>query len=95
MSFAVYIMVSGRNGTLYIGQTDDLWRRVSEHKAHSIPGFTAKYDVTRLVWFEGFESRDEARLRERAMKKWNRRWKLELIERSNPDWRDLYQATPL
>ncbi len=93
--FFVYILASQRNGTLYIGQTDDLWRRVAEHKAHQLPGFTAKYDVTILVHFEGFETRDEARLREKQLKEWKRAWKLTLIERSNPDWRDLYQSQAL
>ena len=72
MAFFVYILANRRNGTLYIGQTDDLWRRVAEHEAHAIPGFTAKYGVTRLVWYEGYETREEARLRESQMKKWNR-----------------------
>jgi putative endonuclease len=95
MTFCVYDLASGRNGTLYIGQTDDLWRRVAEHKAHTLPGFTAKYGVTRLVLYEGYETRDEARLRERRMKKWNRAWKIELIERFNPGWRDLFESVAL
>jgi putative endonuclease len=95
LTFFAYIMASRRNGTLYIGQTDDLWRRVSEHKTHALPGFTDKYSVTRLVWYEAHESRDHARLRERAMKKWNRAWKLELIERFNPEWRDLFEDETL
>lgn len=92
VSFFVYILASERNGTLYIGQTDDLWRRVSDHKAHQLPGFTAKYRVTRLVWYADFESREQARIREKQMKKWNRAWKLRLIEESNPDWTDLFDT---
>ncbi len=95
MAFAVYILASKRNGTLYIGHTDDLHRRVSEHKAHHFPGFTAKYDVTMLVWFEEHDSREAAFTRERQMKSWRRVWKLELIEHSNPDWRDLFADSEL
>jgi putative endonuclease len=91
MPFHVYILASKRNGTLYIGSTDDLWRRTTEHKAHSLPGFTAKYDVTRLVWFEEHETRENAFVRERRMKEWRRAWKLRLIEAANPDWRDLFE----
>jgi putative endonuclease len=88
--FYVYILASRRNGTLYIGHTDDLIRRVTQHREHLIPSFTARYDVVGLVWWEPHGSRDEAFRRERAMKKWRRGWKLELIERFNPEWRDLY-----
>ncbi len=91
MSFWVYILASKRNGTLYLGHTDDLYRRVIEHKAHAIPGFTSKYGVTRLVWFEEHASREEAFTRERRMKVWRRAWKIELIERFNPGWRDLFE----
>ena len=91
MSFFVYILASRRNGTLYIGQTDDLWRRVTDHKAHTLPGFTAKYGVTNLVWYDDFETREQAWMRERQMKKWNRAWKLRLIEEANPDWNDLFK----
>ena len=90
MAFTVYILASGRNGTLYIGHTDDLYNRMVEHRAHHFAGFTAKYDVTRLVWFEDHDSRESAFTRERQMKKWRRVWKLELIERRNPQWRDLF-----
>ena len=91
MAFYVYILASQRNGTLYIGSTDDLYRRVTEHKAHSFGRFTAKYDVVKLVYQEAQESREDAFLRERRMKKWRRAWKLELIERFNPAWRDLFE----
>jgi putative endonuclease len=91
MAFYVYILASQRNGTLYLGHTDDLNRRVIEHKTHALPGFTDKYGVTQLVWFETYETREEAFTRERRMKRWRRVWKLELIERANPTWRDLFE----
>jgi putative endonuclease len=90
MSFYVYILASRRNGTLYIGMTDHLARRVWEHRSRGIPGFTTKYGVKVLVWYELHESRETAFQRERQLKKWNRAWKLQLIERLNPKWRDLY-----
>jgi len=89
MSFFVYILASRRNGTLYVGMTDNLARRVWEHKSGAVPGFTRKYGVKILVWYEVHESRESAFQRERQLKKWNRAWKLELIERTNPSWRDL------
>jgi putative endonuclease len=90
MSFYVYIVASRPYGTLYIGHTDDLARRVFEHREKVRPGFTARYGVTRLVWFETFESREGAFRRERQMKEWRRKWKIELIEEMNPRWDDLY-----
>ena len=87
--FYVYIMASRRNGTLYIGQTDNLNRRVFEHKSGAVPGHTARYGVKTLVWFEAHESRETALTREKRMKKWNREWKLALVEMDNPDWEDL------
>jgi putative endonuclease len=89
MSFFVYILASRRNGTLYVGMTDDLVRRVWEHKVGAVPGFTRKYGVKKLVWYEVHESRESAFIRERQIKKWNRAWKLELIEKFDPEWRDL------
>jgi len=89
MSFYVYILASRRNGTLYIGLTDNLARRVWEHQSGAIPGFTKKYGVKMLVWYELHDSRESAFQRERQLKKWNRAWKLKLIERRNPTWRDL------
>ena len=92
MSFFVYILASAPYGTLYIGSTDDLAKRVYEHKEKVRPrAFTAKYDVTRLVWFETFEERENAFRRERQMKEWRRKWKIELIEAENPTWADLYE----
>jgi len=89
MSFFVYILASRRNGTLYIGMTDNLVARVWQHQSGLIPGFTRKYGVKTLVWYEVHETRDAAILRERQLKKWQRHWKLELIERQNPTWHDL------
>ena len=89
MAFFVYIRASKRNGTLYIGSTDNLMKRVWLHRNEIIPGFTKDYGVKQLVWYEAHETRESALLRERRMKKWNRKWKLELIEGSNPGWRDL------
>jgi putative endonuclease len=90
MAFFVYILASKRNGTLYIGSTEGLTNRVAEHKAGTRAGFTSKYGVHILVHYEQFETREGAFRRERQMKKWNRAWKLELIERFNPGWLDLY-----
>ena len=90
--FYVYILASRRNGTLYTGSTDDLAKRVWEHKNKIIKGFTSKYGVDRLVWFETCDTREEAFLRERRIKEWKRAWKLELIEKTNPDWNDLFET---
>jgi len=86
----VYILASGRNGTLYIGVTSDLVKRVWEHKNDLVRGFTSRYAVHALVWFERHDVMESAIAREKAIKEWKRRWKIELIERENPDWRDLY-----
>ena len=90
--FWVYILASRRNGTLYIGSTDDLGQRVWRHKTKAISGFTAKYDVTTLVWSEAHDTRQSAFTRERQMKEWKRAWKIALVEKHNPEWRDLYEA---
>jgi putative endonuclease len=87
--FFVYILASRRNGTLYVGVTNDLSRRIAEHKAKLVPGFTRKYGVDKLVHIDTFQSILEARAYERALKRWKRSWKLELIEKGNPEWRDL------
>ena len=89
-TYYVYLLASRRNGTLYVGSTDDLSRRIWEHKQKLTPGFTSAYDVTILVWHERYERLIEARHREYAIKKWRRAWKLRLIEELNPEWRDLY-----
>lgn len=88
-TFYVYILASQRNGTLYIGFTDDIERRVLEHKQKVVEGFTAKYNVNILVYFEEFNNSEDAILKERQMKKWKRAWKLKLIEKENPNWDDL------
>jgi putative endonuclease len=87
--FFVYILASQRNGTLYVGVTGDLPRRIAEHKAKLVPGFTRKYDVHLLVHVETFASILEAREREYVLKRWRRAWKIALIEKLNPQWRDL------
>ena len=81
---------SNRNGTLYVGSTDSIVVQTSQHTQKLLGGFTAKYGVSRLVWYEIHETREAAFRRERQIKKWNRVWKLELIEKTNPDWRDLF-----
>jgi putative endonuclease len=90
MQPCVYILASDRNGTLYTGVTSDLVKRAWEHKINAVEGFTEKYDVHMLVWFEQHETMESAISREKAIKKWERGWKLRLIEESNPEWRDLY-----
>jgi putative endonuclease len=90
--YYVYMICSKRNGTLYIGVTSDLVKRVYEHKNKLANGFSKKYDVHRLVWYESHETVEEAIVREKQIKKWNRRWKLRLIERDNPEWDDLYET---
>jgi putative endonuclease len=89
-TYFVYIMASKKNGTLYIGMTNDLIRRVWQHKNNAHDGFTQKYGVHRLVWYEAHREVTEAIQREKQMKKWRRQWKIDLIEQENPDWRDLY-----
>ena len=89
-AFFVYILASKRNGTLYIGVTNDLYRRVVEHKTGSVPGFTARYGVSVLVHYEVYDNMYDAIVREKRMKKWKRKWKLELIEAHNPKWQDLF-----
>jgi putative endonuclease len=91
----VYILASKRHGTLYIGVTSDLGRRVWEHKTGAISGFTGRYDVHRLVYAERHASMEDAILREKQIKKWRRAWKIELVERENPEWRDLYDPLSL
>jgi putative endonuclease len=87
--YAVYMLASDRNGTLYVGVTSNLVQRLQQHKARTVPGFTKRYGVTRLVWFERHASIIEAIAREKQVKGWNRAWKLKLIEAGNPDWTEL------
>jgi len=86
----VYIMASKRNGTLYIGVTNDLIRRIYEHKNNVTEGFTKRYNVHELVYYEVLEDINDAIYREKCIKKWKRAWKIELIEKNNPSWKDLY-----
>ena len=88
----VYLLASKKNGTLYIGVTTDLIKRVWQHKNNVVEGFTKRYGVHLLVWFEPHENMETAIAREKAMKEWKRQWKLRLIEASNPEWRDLAEG---
>ena len=88
--YYVYILASKKNGTLYIGVTNDLIRRTYEHKEGLSDGFTKKYNVKLLVYYEIHSDINEAIKREKAMKKWLRKWKIELIEKTNPEWKDMY-----
>jgi putative endonuclease len=89
-TYYVYMLASRRNGTLYLGVTNNLSRRIYEHKTKSVKGFTSRYGVHMLVWYETYEEIDDAIGREKSLKKWERAWKLKLIEDFNPAWRDLY-----
>lgn len=91
-SYFVYILANKRNGTLYIGVTNDISNRVFQHKVKLNHGFTNLYNTTRLVYFEKFDDPDSAIHREKRLKKWNRTWKLELIEKENPHWKDLSEG---
>ncbi len=86
----VYLLASGRNGTLYIGVTSNLSARVWQHRNHVVEGFTSRHRVDHLVWFELHETMESAIMREKALKAWKRAWKIDLIESTNPYWRDLY-----
>jgi putative endonuclease len=89
-TYYVYMLASQRNGTLYVGVTNDLLRRPSEHRQGLVPGFTRKHGVKRLVWFEVHRDIGQAILREKRLKRWARSWKLALIEAQNPQWKDLW-----
>jgi putative endonuclease len=88
----VYILASGTNGTLYVGVTSDIRARMAQHAQKLVPGFTARYGVTRLVYFELLETMEQAIRREKQLKEWRRIWKLRLIEQMNPGWLDLFDA---
>jgi len=90
--YFVYILDSKRNGTLYTGMTSNLVKRIWEHKSKAVDGFTKEHDVNMLVYFEVYEDPENAIKREKRIKKWNRDWKLNLIEATNPDWKDLYET---
>ena len=89
--FYVYILTNRRYGVLYVGVTNSLTNRTSQHQQKLLPGFTSSYGVTRLVYFEEFSSIIEARARERSLKRWRRAWKFDLVDQLNPEWRDLAQ----
>jgi len=93
-TYCVYILASERNGTLYLGVTNDLERRAYEHKNNLISGFSSKYRTYQLVYYEETSNINAALLREKQIKKWNRKWKLQLIERFNPTWQDLAAWIP-
>jgi putative endonuclease len=88
--YYIYILANNRNGTLYIGVTSDLIKRVWEHKNKVVEGFTQKYHVNKLVYYEQYREAENAIRREKRLKKYNRKWKVELIEKINPNWKDLY-----
>ena len=90
MAYYVYLLASTPNGTLYVGVTNDLIRRVYEHKEGLVQGFTKEYGVKTLVWFDSTASVEEAIKKEKQIKNWKRDWKVQLIEKENPQWRDLY-----
>jgi putative endonuclease len=92
MPYWVYLLARKRDGTLYLGVTNNLGRRVWEHRTKLYPGFSRRYGVDRLVWYEAYDRIDEAIAREKAMKKWRRAWKIALIEAMNPEWLDLYET---
>src|SRR3989338_3282872 len=94
-TYYVYILASKRNGTLYIGVTNNLQRRMSEHRFGTVEGFTKKYGVRYLVFYETTSDIQAAMQREKQLKKWNRKWKLELVEKENPEWKDLSTGFPL
>ncbi len=87
--YFVYMLASRRNGTLYVGVTNDLARRVGEHKDKTVPGFTKQYEIGLLVWYESFGDINDAIAREKQIKGWNRAWKIRLIEKENSGWNDL------
>ena len=90
MPYYVYLLANGKHGTLYLGVTKDLLRRIHEHRSKAAPGFSEHYGIDRLVWFEIYDDAITAITREKQLKKWRRDWKIRLIEDQNPDWVDLY-----
>ena len=91
-TYCVYLLASGRNGTLYVGVTNDLVRRVWQHREHVVPGFTKRYNVTKLMWFEQNSWIEAAITREKQITAWKREWKIDLFRDTNPNWDDLYPS---
>ena len=89
-TYFVYIIASKRNGTLYVGMTNNLERRITEHKEQINKSFSSKYNISRLVWYEEFDTSISAIEKEKQIKTWQRQWKINLIEKENPNWKDLY-----
>ena len=92
MPYYVYLLASGKHRTLYLGVTNDIVWRVHEHRTKAVAGFSSRYGVDRLVWFEVYDDPETAIAREKEIKKWRRDWKIWLIEEANPDWDDLYPS---
>jgi putative endonuclease len=92
VAYYVYILASRKDGAIYVGVTNDIVRRVYEHRINAVPGFTSKYNITQLVWFEIYDDPTNAITREKELKKWKRAWKVNLIEEQNPEWKDLYES---
>ena len=92
MGYYVYILASRKDGAIYVGMTNDIVRRIYEHRTKVIQGFTSKYNITRLVWFEIYDDPISAISREKELKKWKKAWKVQLIESQNPRWNDLYES---
>jgi putative endonuclease len=92
VNYYVYLLASRKHGTLYLGMTNDLIRRIHEHKSKAVSGFSAKYEVDRLVWYEAHHHPTAAISREKEIKKWRRDWKIALIEKENLDWHDLFET---
>jgi putative endonuclease len=92
MGYYVYILASRKDGAIYVGITNDIVRRIYEHRIKAVRGFTSKYNITRLVWFEIYDDAISAISREKELKKWKRAWKVQLIEAQNPQWEDLYES---
>jgi putative endonuclease len=90
--YYVYLLASRKHGTLYVGVTNNLVRRIYQHKSHAVRGFSSRYNVHLLVWFESYDDPTNAIAREKEIKKWRRDWKVNLIEQSNPEWVDLYES---
>ncbi|MBR1266534.1 GIY-YIG nuclease family protein [Bradyrhizobium sp. AUGA SZCCT0222] len=92
MSYYVYLIASRKDGAIYIGVTNDIVRRIYEHRIKAVAGFASRYNITRLVWFEIYDDPVSAITREKEIKKWKREWKVALIEAQNPLWKDLYES---